>query len=108
MTILFGLVFFVVIGIFAFVMLRGVTTWASNNASPVLTQRATVIGKRTAVGGGAMNTSAHTDYFLTFEFSDQSRREFSVAGRVFGLLTQGDTGELTYQGTRFKHFTREI
>ncbi|WP_347338377.1 DUF2500 domain-containing protein [Tumebacillus amylolyticus] len=106
--ILFGLVFIVVIGVFGFVVLRGVATWASNNASPVVTQAVTVIGKRTEVSGGAMNTSAHTDYFLTFELANQRRIELSVSGRVFGMLVPGDRGELTSQGTRFKHFKREI
>ena len=94
-----------VVGIFGFVIVRGVSTWMSNNASPVETKPATLVAKRTRVSGHD-NTSARTSYYLTFEFADGQRIELPVNGREFGLLAEGDRGTLTYQGTRYHRFER--
>ncbi len=32
--------------------------------------------------------------------------EFHVRGEEFGLLAEGDTGKVTFQGTRYLGFTR--
>ena len=34
------------------------------------------------------------------------RKEFGMSGREYGLLAEGDPGMLTFQGTRYKGFTR--
>ncbi|ASA21066.1 DUF2500 family protein [Paenibacillus donghaensis] len=33
--------------------------------------------------------------------------ELQVESKVYGLIVEGDYGEITYQGTRFKDFRRE-
>ena len=80
--------------------------WASNNSSPVLTLSARVIGKRTQTYGGHGESSVRTAYYLTFEFDNGQREEFHVLGSEYGLLVEGDTGLLTYQGTRYHEFNR--
>ena len=50
-----------------------------------------------------MTTS--TRYYVTFQVESGDRMEFSVSGREYGLLVEGDTGRLTFQGTRYLGFT---
>ena len=47
-----------------------------------------------------------TNYYLTFEWNGQ-RREFHVKDHEYGLLTEGDKGILTFQGTRMLSFERK-
>lgn len=54
-----------------------------------------------------MGTShAQTTYFVTFELENKQRLEFRLKSKDYGLLAEGDIGTLTYQGTRYKGFTR--
>ena len=84
---------------------RGVAEWSSNNAQPEIGSTARVAAKRTEVSGTDDHTS--TSYFATFELQSSERREFSVLGREYGMLAEGDAGILRYQGTRYLGFSRE-
>ncbi|MDR2940473.1 MAG: DUF2500 domain-containing protein, partial [Clostridiales bacterium] len=80
------------------------------NNSPILTVDAKILAKRIQVGrhnGGGHHHST-TTYFVTFEVEGGGRVELKVPGREYGLLVEGDLGELTSQGTRFKSFERLI
>lgn len=101
-----GFVVVIVAGGFLYVIVRGIHTWMGNNASEVVTRAVTVIDKRTEVWGGSGESSAKTDYYVTYEMDDQSRVELPVRADRYGLMVVGDQGELTYQGTRFKEFRR--
>lgn len=106
----FNIFFFGILGTIITVLIvtivKGISTWSSNNASEVLRRPSKVIDKRTKVWGGSGDSSAKTSYYLTFEFEDLSRIELQVKAEQYGLTVVGDTGELVYQGTRFKEFTR--
>ncbi|MNP00831.1 hypothetical protein D3C76_926280 [compost metagenome] len=103
-----GIIFVLVVGSFAFVIIKGLKSWVSNNATELTTVRCKVVDKRTEVWGGSGDSSANTNYYITFEFEDNTRQEWSVRGNQYGLITVGDQGELTYQGTRFKQFVRRL
>jgi hypothetical protein len=103
----FGAILLLVIGTFLFLVFKGLSTWMSNNAAEVISTKATVVSKRTKVSGGAGDSSASTNYYITFEFTDRNRAELSVRGKMFGLIAEGDSGMLTFQGTRFHDFQRE-
>lgn len=75
-----------------------------NDAAPEITRRASVVSKRNHVFG-ARHT--HTFYYVTFEFDDGGRTELAAASSLFGLLVEGDMGQLTYKGTQILSFTRE-
>ena len=105
-----GLIFVLVIGAIIYAIVKGIGTWASNNAQPVLTQPAHIVSKRTDTSGmgsrmnGAGNVS--TSYYVTFELAGGERKEFGISGREYGQLAEGDAGTLTFQGTRYKGFAR--
>lgn len=101
-----GAIFLFVIGMFLFIIVRGLKTWFSNNQAEVITTVCRIVDKRTKVWGGTGDTRTNTSYFITFEFEDGSRKEFRVRSKQFGLLVAGDMGDLTYQGSRFISFNR--
>jgi len=50
--------------------------------------------------------SANTTYYVTFEVESGDRMEFKVSDKEYGMLAEGDKGKLTFQGSRYKEFTR--
>ena len=111
--IMFTLVFVLVIGTFIVIAVKGISQWNKNNHSPRLTVPATVVAKRTNVshhhhhGGTGMHHTTHsTTYYVTFQVESGDRMELHVAGHEFGMLIEGDRGNLTFQGTRYLGFER--
>nr|WP_325238028.1 DUF2500 domain-containing protein [uncultured Oscillibacter sp.] len=106
---LFITIFVIVIGTFIVTAVRGVGTWSKNNASPRLTVSAQVVTKRTQVSHHHHQDSMHhtsTSYYATFQVESGDRMEFSVSGSEYGMLAEGDQGNLTFQGTRYLGFER--
>lgn len=100
-------VFVLVIGIFAVVTVKGIAEWADNNAQPVLTVPVRIATKRLHVSGGGQDSTASTSYHITFEtLAGGLRQEFRVSATDYSGLAEGDTGDLTHQGTRYKGFVR--
>ena len=119
---IFGVVIFIVFAIvivgFIMTICRGISQWNRNNQSPKLTVEAFVVSKRMNVshhqhanagdvtGAHGFHTTTSTSYYVTFQVKSGDRMEFSVSGREYGLLAEGDTGSLTFQGTRYLGFER--
>ena len=113
---LFPLLFLIV---FVFVISTIVGTFVSkakrerkNDQSPRLTAEAKVVSKRMQVGqnrsgdNDMMRSYTYSKYFVTFEFESGDRLELPVDGSDYGLLVEGDTGKLSFQGTRYLGFQR--
>ncbi|PQP81457.1 DUF2500 domain-containing protein [Paenibacillus sp. PCH8] len=107
-SIFIGAVFLIVAGVIVYAIISGVRTWSSNNAAALLTLHSTVVAKRTKVTGGSGDSSATTRYYATFELDNGERVELIVGGNHYGMLVENDRGMLTYQGTRFKQFERDV
>lgn len=102
-------IFVIVIGTFIVTAVRGVGEWSRNNASPRLTVDASVVTKRqhnTSHRTQHGHRHHHSYYYVTFQVDSGDRMELSVTGQEFGLIAEGDTGKLTFQGTRFLGFER--
>nr|WP_312641742.1 DUF2500 domain-containing protein [Hydrogenoanaerobacterium sp.] len=113
--IIVGIGFIVVFAIFIISAVKGVSQWNKNNVSPLLTVDAKISGKRadTSVrhhhhddNMAMSHTTSSTSYYVTFEVESGDRMEFSVESHEYGMLAEGDTGKLTFQGTRYKGFKR--
>ena len=111
--ILFSLTFLLFLAVFAVTAFRGLKQWNQNNHSPRLTVPATVVAKRTNISRrGHAGTNGHhhhhtsTSYYVTFQVESGDRMELHLAGHEYGLIVEGDRGELTFQGTRFLEFKR--
>lgn len=111
-------IFFVVVfGILIINVIKGLARWNRNNHSPILTVPARVVAKRTSVShhthhhagdAGMHHSSSTTWYYITFEFESGDRLELHVPDSEFGYLVEGDMGRLTFQGTRYKGFQRDM
>lgn len=104
--VIFFVIFFGVLGVFIVTSIKGIGRWLNNNRQQVFSDPVRVLDKRTHVWGGSGNSRAHTSYYVTFEFENGDRQEFMVPGEMYGQTAAGDTGTLTWQGTRFHDFQR--
>jgi len=114
--VLFPLMFILVLGIIVFQLFQGISTWNKNNNSPRLTVDATVVAKRanvthhnhTDANGMNQHSGSFTTYYVTFQVESGDRMELSMSGSEYGMLAEGDFGKLTFQGTRYLEFAREM
>ena len=111
--IFFVLIFTIVIGTFIVTAVRGISQWNKNNNSPRLTVSAKVVSKRSDMSvhrhhhsNGHSHRSTSTYYYVTFEVESGDRMELQMSGTEYGLLVEGDSGKLTFQGTRYLGFER--
>lgn len=110
-----GILFVVVIVTFIVFGIKALKRWNKNNNSPKLTVDAQVVTKREDVshqhhhnsGTNNMHTSSSTYYFVTFQVESGDRMELNVGGDQFGMLAEGDSGSLSFQGTRYLEFERK-
>jgi hypothetical protein len=112
--IMFLFVFMMIIIIFIVISVKGLGR-SNNSRQPVLAVPAKIISKRTHVLSCANKDFGtfkhkHTSalYYLTFEVETGSRIEFDVSGNEYDLLTEGATGKLKFQGTRYLSFEQNI
>ncbi|MEK3714711.1 DUF2500 domain-containing protein [Paenibacillus sp. FSL R7-0333] len=103
---LLKLILLLIAGFVAYTIWRGLKTWTTNQTSPLQSRVVTAVAKRTEVWGGRGYMGTHTSYYVTFEFHNGSRRELEVKPRAYAMIVEGDRGELSYQGSRFKGFVR--
>ena len=114
LSIMFSIVFIIVIGMFVVTAIKGIGQWNKNNNSPRLTVPATVVAKRTNVShhnhagtNGHHHHSTSTTYYVTFQVESGDRMELHLSGHEFGMLVEGDKGKLSFQGTRYLGFERQ-
>ena len=103
------IVFFLVLGIFAFVVVKLITEWVKNNNSPRLSVDAKIVEKRRATHYHHNHGHHHHthSYHITFETQNGERMELRVPRQEYDVLTEGDEGVLTYQGTRYLGFVKK-
>lgn len=111
-SMMFTIVFILVIAMFIVTAVKGIGQWNKNNHSPRLTVPAMIAAKRINVSHhhhGGVNEHHHhtsTTYYVTFQVESGDRIELPVAGCEYGMLIEGDSGKLTFQGTRYLGFER--
>ena len=120
---MFGIFPFLFMAVFSFIfvfiiikVVQGAKQWKRNNDSPVLTVDAKVVTKRSDISyrhhnnmsNNSMNMGySSTYYYVTFEVASGDRMEFQVADTEYGMVTEGDKGSLTFQGTRYLSYVRD-
>ena len=106
------IMFIIVIGIIIFSLGQGIVTWNKNNLSAVIVaKRKNITHHQHANAGDASGAhgfyiTTNTTYYVTFQTESGDRMEFRVSGTEYGMLAEGDTGRLTFQGTRYLAFER--
>lgn len=114
--IMFTIVPLLIVGVFAFIIISAIVNYGKNASQPVITEHCRVISKRTNVSSSTSMTTTNsmhrssrtsTSYYATFETDAGQRLELRLSGREFGLLVEGDIGNLMYQGEWYKGFARD-
>lgn len=115
-----GIIFLVVLVMFVLIIAKSVSTWNNNNHLPRVTAEADIVSKRTQVthhqhanagdptGAHGFHTTTSTAYYICFQFDTGDRLELQVDGKDYETLAEGDHGKLTFQGTRYLGFERQI
>lgn len=83
---------FVAIGVLLMIKVLGKARQVSS--AEVLSRPAIVAAKRTSVSGGTRDSSASTSYYVTFEFADGRRSEYTVKSDLYSQLSERDAGIL--------------
>lgn len=106
----FSLMFIAVFLLFLITVIKSIREWNRNNHAPRLTVAVIVTAKRVNVTRHQTSDMPHisTTYYATFQVDSGDRMELAVSGSEYGMLAEGDTGRLTFQGTRFLGFERNI
>lgn len=102
--IIFGIIFILVTGTFIFIIFKNISQWSHNNKQPRLNVIAKVVTKRAE--SRRSDDSSTTWYYATFEMESGDRMEVALSGKEYGMLAEGDVGNLTFQGTRYLGFER--
>ncbi|MBQ9492574.1 MAG: DUF2500 domain-containing protein [Oscillibacter sp.] len=95
-TMLSVFLFFLFAAFTVTMLIRGLGQWNRPRGSPRLTVRAVVAGRR----------QKRETYYVTFQVDSGDRLELAVDATEYGQLTEGDAGQLTFQGTRYLAFVR--
>lgn len=83
--------------------------WFYNNCQPVKTEKATVVSRREESRRPTQDmilaaTSQLKSASVTFELQSGKQIDLSVPPNQLERMTEGHSGQLTYQGSRFKGF----
>ena len=103
MSVFVPVMFLLVFGIIIGSIVQNFKKQRKNDAAPRINSAATVVTKRTKVWGD----HSRTDYYATFQFASGDRMEMHMTGQEYGMLVEGDRGDLTFQGTRYLGFVRK-
>ena len=94
------------------VLRRAADQMERDDHAPRLTVTATVVSKRSNItvhhhtSDSVYPHTSTTSYYATFQVPSGDRMELSVPSTEYGLLVEGDEGDLTFQGSRFLRFDR--
>lgn len=105
----FTILFLIAIGILLTTLVKSIGQKRKDDRSPRLTVEASVVSKRTDVShrpGNRDLPNTFTSYYVTFQVASGDRMELHVTGYDYGMLVEGDRGNLSFQGSRFLGFER--
>lgn len=106
LSIFFGLMILLFMIISALKLWRGGVK-GSKYVSPDQIKVGTVIMKRKEVWNGFGRSKYSYLFYITFELDSGLRLELSVKERDYGMILEGDYGELIHQGPQLMEFNRE-
>ena len=105
---MFILIPLLMISVIALRLFQNMCQWNQDNHSPRLTVPATVVCKRDDRHRHRNGNHTHhrTYDYATVQFESGDRLELELQGHEYGLLVEGDRGNLTFQGSRYLGFER--
>lgn len=109
-SVLMKLIFILMVGIVIAKIIGHCLQWNYKQQLPRCTVIATVVSKRTSIIYLSDTDHHHTSrrYFVTFKMKNGDRMEFCVSAPEYMRLTENNKGMLSFQGTRYMEFEREL
>lgn len=103
---LFAALFFI---LFFAVFAKNIAQWFKNENSPRLTVPAKIVDMQRKTHHHHSNGHHHHthSYHVTFEVESGDRMELKVSRSEYDMLTVGDSGKVSFQGTRYLGFERK-
>ena len=89
------------IGTVIFFIVKGVKQWIRNINSPIISVHGKVVAKSIFYSNSRTN-------LVAFQIENGDTREFRVNLNEYELLKVGDVGVLTFQGKRYKGFSKTM
>ncbi|MNN19850.1 hypothetical protein D3C81_1331050 [compost metagenome] len=104
----FPIFFVIILGIIIASVGGSIRRYYVNSKQPILFVHSTIVSKRTDVSHrhDAEQSRSDTRYYVTFEVESGDRLEFKLSGSEYGQCSEGDEGNLKFQGTRYFGFER--
>ncbi len=114
-SIMFFIVFALIVGTIIINAIKGISEWSNNNKQPILDINCKVVSKELVfhilthilqilvVFIMVVLVTLHIMLLLNLKVK---RTKFSVNGKEYGMIAEGDYGKLKFQGTRFLEFNR--
>ena len=103
LVVLFFILFFAVLA-------KNIAQFFKNEASPRLTVPAKIVDMQRKTHHHHSNGHHHHThtYHVTFEVESGDRMELKVSRNEYGMLVVGDSGRVSFQGTRYLGFERGL
>ena len=99
----FVIVFFI---LFFAALAKNIAQWLKNENAPRLTVPAQIVDKRRKTHHGHHH---HTlSYHVTFQVASGDRMELKVGRSEYDMLIVGDSGRVSFQGTRYLGFEQGL
>ncbi|MMZ62122.1 hypothetical protein D1872_243120 [compost metagenome] len=104
----FPIFFIIILGIIIASVGGSIRRYYVNSKQPILFVHTTIVSKRTDVSHrhDAEHSRSDTRYYVTFEVESGDRLEFMLTGSEYGQCSEGDEGNLKFQGSRYFGFER--
>ena len=112
-SIMFTVVPLMMLFIIGYMVYTKVSSNRYNRSQPRLSVMAKVVAKRSHVGQTGVNHMddmgshhSYTDYYITFEVASGDRMELHIPASEYGMIVEGDEGQLSFQGNEYLGFKR--
>ena len=104
----FGIFFILFLVLFFAILAKNISQWLKNENSPRLTVPAKTVDMRRKTHHHHSNGHHHHSYtyHVTFEVESGDRMELKVSRSEYGMLMVGESGKVSFQGTRYLGFVR--
>ena len=104
---LFVVLFFI---LFFAVLTKNIAQWIKNENSPRLTVPAQIVDKQRKTHHHHANGHHHHthSYHVTFQVASGDRMELKVGRSEYDMLIVGDSGRVSFQGTRYLGFEQGL
>ena len=96
----------VTMGVFIVLCLDNVITWYKNNHAPIEVVHAIVCDKKRNMTLNGLSATLNT-FYASFRLENGEVKEFPIDSVAYYGLEEGQSGELTYQGSRFLRYDRD-